>query len=337
MISTVYVERGVKDHERTARVLERLPKATVVECERYGEVFNRRQQSFRLQKRNPSLILSEKTGELVLPTPAGYGVGGAHNSYFSHMLNCPYDCRYCFLQGMYRSAHQVLFVNYEDTFERIVELNAASEGECWFFSGYDCDSLAFEGVSGFVSDTLDFLANDPRASPSGATAPMVELRTKSASIEPLLRRKPLDNVVVAYSLSPASVAQDVEHRAPSLDRRIEALRRLQQHGWRVGLRFDPLLLLPNAHELYSELFAQVFAVLDQATVHSVSLGVFRLPKDFHRRLLRLYPDEPLLAMPFGEREGMVSYREDLEQDLFEGCREQLMTHIAPEQYFPMLS
>ena len=30
------------------------------------------------------------------------------------MLNCVYDCRYCFLQGMYRSANYVLFVNYDD-------------------------------------------------------------------------------------------------------------------------------------------------------------------------------------------------------------------------------
>ena len=30
------------------------------------------------------------------------------------MHNCIYDCRYCFLQGMYRSAHYVVFINYED-------------------------------------------------------------------------------------------------------------------------------------------------------------------------------------------------------------------------------
>ena len=41
----------------------------------------------------------EELRKLVHPVPATYGIGGDENYYFSHMLNCLYDCRYCFLQG----------------------------------------------------------------------------------------------------------------------------------------------------------------------------------------------------------------------------------------------
>ena len=45
------------------------------------------------------------------------------------MLNCLYDCRYCFLQGMYRSANYVLYVNYEDFTKDIDTLLEQADNE----------------------------------------------------------------------------------------------------------------------------------------------------------------------------------------------------------------
>ena len=114
MFNTIYIEDSVRSHPRTLDILKRFHGITRVDCERYSEIFNPKAQSFRLQKANPGLILAQKFGNFVLPAPDSYGIGASRNFYFSHMLNCMYDCRYCFLQGMYRSAHYVLFVNYED-------------------------------------------------------------------------------------------------------------------------------------------------------------------------------------------------------------------------------
>ena len=151
MIDTIYMEDGIARHPRARSIAARFPGATQIRCQRYGEVFNRRAQSFRLQKRNPALILARRFEHRVLETPRGYGIGGDASYYFSHMLNCPYDCRYCFLQGMFQSAHYLLFVNYEDFEADIRSHVAAYPGEqVTFFSGYDCDSLALDSVTGFV-------------------------------------------------------------------------------------------------------------------------------------------------------------------------------------------
>ena len=78
-----------------------------------------------------------------MPTPPDYGLGADRHYYFSHMLNCLYDCRYCFLQGMYQSANYVLFVNFEDFQSDIRSIAEANpDQQHFFFSGYDCDSLA---------------------------------------------------------------------------------------------------------------------------------------------------------------------------------------------------
>ena len=87
----IYIEDEVLEHPRVASICERFPGAVRVSCARYTEVFNSRAQNFRLQKRNPSLVLAAKRGELLHRVPEGYGLGGDRNYYFSHMFNCVYD------------------------------------------------------------------------------------------------------------------------------------------------------------------------------------------------------------------------------------------------------
>ena len=327
MIETIYIEEAVADHPRTAALLARHPRAVRIACERYGEIFNRKAQNFRLQKRRPALILAARHGGRVLPAPARYALGARHNYYFSHMLNCLYDCRYCFLQGMFRSAHYVLFVNYEDFIDDMRAVLAAAPAETiHFFSGYDCDSLALDPVSGFTQAFLPFFETHKKA--------LLELRTKSTQIRALLKRQPLANVIIAFSLTPAMIAGALEHRAPGLGQRLRAMLKLQQAGWQIGLRFDPLIYSADFKRQYAELFERLFAAVDPALTHSVSLGSFRLPRDYFRRIERLYPDEKLFASPLAETEGMVGYRADIRAELLDFCQTRIMRHVPAEKFFP---
>ena len=65
MINTIYIEKAVRNHERTNKILKRFPDARRISCDRYGEVFNPRRQNFRIQKQNPALIIAEKLSKLV--------------------------------------------------------------------------------------------------------------------------------------------------------------------------------------------------------------------------------------------------------------------------------
>jgi len=112
-------------------------------------------------KQKPALILAEKYKHFVMAAPAGYGIGANRNYYFSHMLNCLYDCRYCFLQGMYQS--QLCAVcqlwGFQDEIRQLC-FDRPTE-DIHFFSGYDCDSLALEPVTGFAGQFLPFFETIP--------------------------------------------------------------------------------------------------------------------------------------------------------------------------------
>ncbi|GAB4263801.1 MAG: deoxyribodipyrimidine photo-lyase [Methylomicrobium sp.] len=327
MIQTIYIEEAIRHHPRTEAICARFPRAQTVLCSRYGEVFNPKAQNFRLQKQQPALILAEKYRHYVLPAPAGYGIGAEKNYYFSHMLNCLYDCRYCFLQGMYQSAHYVLFVNYEDFQQEIRRVCAEFPGEpVHFFSGYDCDSLALEPVTGFAEQFLPVFAELDNA--------WLELRTKSTQVRTLLEREPLPRCIVAFSLSPEPVAEKVEAGAPPLVRRLDAMVKLQTQGWPLGLRFDPLIYTRDYQLYYRDLFEQVFARIDPSALHSVSLGVFRLPENYFKKMHRLYPEAKLFAGPLVAKQGMVSYRDELEREMIDYCSEALLTYISQDKFFP---
>ena len=251
------------------------------------------------------IILAKKNGRLVLPTPKGFGIGGQQNYYFSHMLNCLYDCRYCFLQGMYPSAHYVIFVNFEDFATEIGNLMSEHSGQtCYFFSGYDCDSLAFDGVTQFLDFFIPFFALYPQA--------VLELRTKSANIRPLLQHQPIGNCVVAFSLSPELVAQEFDHKAPPVLKRLQAMQQLAAAGWKIGLRFDPLIDVEEFEILYQQFIEQIFLTVPAAAIHSVSVGPLRFPQKMYQKIVKLYPREKLFAQSLTKRSQNYSYSPERE-------------------------
>jgi len=322
--SCIYVEEEVRESPRVEAILARVQDTPVVTIERFGEVFNRNSQNFRLQKTNPALILARKHGRLVLPAPPGYGFDSNPGFYFSHMLNCVYDCRYCFLQGMYRSASYVLFSNYEEFAEELVNTGKSLDRPV-FYSGYDCDSLALEPVSKFIDYFVRWFSSNPEFT--------LEIRTKSTQVRDLLEMEPVRNCVIAMSFTPQEIYQRWEHRVPAIIKRLEALSRLQQQGWPVALRFEPLIYMEGFRDSYEQLFKEIFTRLDIAAIHSVSTGMFRMPKKFYRNIATIYPDEALFARRTEEQDGLVSQPKEQEQELLECIEDLLFRYIDKRQYY----
>jgi len=328
MVDSIYIERAIADHPRTEAILARYPKAAQISIDRYGEVFNSHKQNFRIQKQNPSLILAAKQNKKVISTPQQYETGGGANYYFSHMLNCVYDCRYCFLQGMLRSANYLLFVNYEEfvsDIKTLAQTHASDRKPAWFFSGYDCDSLAYEPVTGFADFFIPAFSEIPNT--------VLELRTKSTQVRSLLDRSAQSNVVVASSLSPEPVAQELELGAPSLQKRVEALAKLQDAGWRIGLRFDPVVWHKDYLQNYQKMADFVFSQLDASRIDTVTLGSFRLPRGYYKTMHRLYPEHWLFNAGLDEEQGMIVYRREIEVEVLDKLQAVCSNFVPADKLF----
>ena len=326
MIETVFVESQIIDHPITERVLSCLPKADLLNINRYQELFNKRQQNFRLQKEKPALILAKKLDNFVLPAPSGFGMDSQKNFYFSHMYNCIYDCRYCFLQGMYSSANYLLFVNFEDFFRSISETIQNNAGSSLtFFSGYDCDSLAFENITGFAESILPLFKSYPKVD--------LEFRTKSVQLEPLKSGLPIANCIVAFSLMPEELAKRLDKKAPSIKRRVDAIEKLAAMGWPIGLRFDPLIYSKDWKQLYKGLLMDIMRRVPSESIHSISYGPLRYPKKMYQDITKLYPEELLFSIPMSENNGYIDYGVDVEQEMTEFLINNLKNYVEEAKLF----
>ena len=231
---------------------------------------------------------------------------------------------------MYSSANYVLFVNYEDFYSQIeTTISDNAKGRITFFSGYDCDSLAFEKISGFLKNTLPVFSGLERAD--------LELRTKSVQLEPLLSMEPQQNCIVAFSLMPEEVAKKLDNKAPSISRRIAALTRLAERGWPIGLRFDPLIYSYDWKEKYERLVGSLLEALPNESIHSISYGPLRFPKKIYSEIFKLYPDEDLFSFSMKEADGIVSYGNGIENEMSDFLLGQLSGVVSSEKIFQCLS
>lgn len=276
MAKTIFVENNIFEHFRTRKLLNIIKARNIIKINHYGELFNRNRQNFRIQKDSLNYIIATKKNNLVMPVPRS--TTSVEGYYFSHMYNCIYDCDYCFLQGHFNSAYHVYFINYEDFGEAILNKSIKTKTKLWFFSGYDCDSLASEKITGFAEYFVPFFSKLKNC--------ILEIRTKSSRTTELLKIKPNPNVVCAFSLNPQNLINVFEKGTPSLSRRIKSIKTLSENGWKIGLRFDPLILTKARKEDYLELFNLAVNCIPKSSIHSVSLGTLRLSESHHKKMLK---------------------------------------------------
>ena len=326
MIETIYVEKKVKNLKKTKDICKKIKPKNLIICDNYREVFNVKNQNFQIQKKRPALILAKKYKNFLNFVPKNFTIGGDQSFYFSHMLNCIYDCKYCFLQGMFNSANYVIFINYKDFIKSIEEkVSNMNEKKIHFFSGYDCDSLAFEPISNFAKYVVKNLKNYPNI--------ILELRTKSTQINFLLKRKPHRNIVVAFSLSPDEIIYNYEDKTPNLLKRINAIKKLQVAGWNIGLRFDPIIYCENFQKIYRKFFDQIFNSISLDCIHSITLGSFRMPKKFLKKLPNIYLDKLNLLTNLENNNKKVFYKEDIDKEILSFCKRNIEKYVDANRLF----
>ncbi len=319
--SHIYVERDALRYELCKDILARFQKAKSIEIDSFKQIFNRKNQDFALQKNSLKLILAVKqTGFLYPGSSVLSTYGYKHFYYNSLVLNCIYNCDYCYLQGMYNSSNIVVFVNLEDFFKATLE-RLSIEKPLYLSISYDTDLLAFEDLTGYCAAWVEFARKHQDLT--------IEIRTKSANFKALVSLKPTKNIILAWTLSPQSIIDRYEHKTPSLAARLKSAKEAILAGWQVRYCFDPVLLVDNWQKNYSALIESSFADVGDK-VYDISIGSFRVNQDFLKRMQRNNPSE-ILHYPF-ERKGKVYYYPQKERINIERFfRENLAAHISEKQ------
>ena len=89
---------------------------------------------------------------------------------------------------------------------------------------------------------------------------------------------------MSWTLSPQIICDSYEKSAPPLKSRLRSIKYAADLGWKIRLCFDPVIFIDNWYEIYLEFISEVFSVIDSDKVEDITLGVFRMNKDFFNRI-----------------------------------------------------
>ena len=287
--SHIYVESQSIDSDIAEQSFKRFPKAKIIEIKDYKKIFNKNGQDFQIQKLSTKLILAKKQPPFIYPSTDIIQDSGFSNFYYcTPILNCIYNCEYCFLQGMYSSANIVVFTNTEEVKDavkkQILERKYPDEPLLLSLS-YNTDILALENILPLTKQWIDFANNIDDL--------FMEIRTKSGLTSSFNKLKPSEKILFAWTLSPNNVIQKYEHKTPLLERRIKSIQKIVDSGWPVRLSFDPILIYPNWKEDYKQMFERIKETISGDKIFDITIGVFRMSEDFYNRIKKTKPNSDL--------------------------------------------
>lgn len=320
--SHIYVEEKAYNYPLTQELLKRFSNSKVIKINHYKDLFNRSKQDFVLQKKSQSLILAVNNTDLIYPGARFcQSFGNEHFYYTSNIMNCIYDCEYCYLQGMYPSGNLVVFVNIEDYFYKVKEM--LKEHPMYICISYDTDLLALENLTHITQKWIDFACENPNLT--------IEVRTKSMFDVTALNNSNNPNIIFAWTLSPEEITA-YEHYTPSLDNRINAIKKALSHGCKVRLCFDPMIYVPDYKKIYSVCYKKVFENIPADKIFDVSIGLFRISSDYLKSMRRKR-NCAITAYPYENINGICSYDTKKSGEMISFAESELSQYVSSDKIY----
>ena len=360
--SHIYVEEKVFLDEgyrkKAEEIVSHFPEAVVVRIGHYKDVFNRHRQNYVRQHEAQALILAVKQGTLVYPgAKVCQSMGNKHFYYTSCMMNCLFDCEYCYLKGMYPSGNMVIFLNLRDIFSEVEAL--LKEHPVYLCVSYDSDLMAIEKLTGYVSEWIGFTNRHPKLT--------IEIRTKAGNIDfsslvkgsgegKCCRTESNDgpdeapgNVnasddreqwsyvnprnIFAFTLSPDYVVKHYEHKTGSLEGRLKSVKEALELGFSVRLCFDPMIFCPDWRDDYGKMMDKVFTEVPVDKIYDFSVGSFRLSEEYLKNMRRNMPDSAVVQYPYENDHGVYHYSQKLTDEMETWMVDRLRKKVPEEKIF----
>ena len=323
--SHIYVEKKILGNKNTLEILSKFRDAKIIEIDNYKEVFSSNNQDFHLQKLGQNLILASNKPNMIYEGAVVCEDFENDNFYYtSSIINCVYDCEYCYLQGVYSSGNIVIFVDIEKVFEEVEELYNKLKS-LYLCVSYDTDLLAIENICSFSEKWYHFIKDKKDLK--------IELRTKSANIDKFLNLDVLDNFIIAFTLSPEDITLKNEKYTASFKNRVKAIKELQNKGWKVRICIDPLIYTDDFEKNYSEMIEYLFSEIDKNKVIDVSIGVFRTSKEYLKKMRNQNKKSEILYYPFECIDGVYTYSDKLKSYMIDFIKEKFLKYINIERIY----
>lgn len=146
--------------------------------------------------------------------------------------------------------------------------------------------------------------------------------TKSDCVDEILKLNHGEQSIISFSVNSEKVFQELEHRTASPESRLTAAKKVQQAGYEVRLRIDPVILYSTWEKDYSELVDKIFQFVRPTRI---TIGEYRPSNGLANHIGLRFPNSPLLRINKGlvKEGGKLRYPEDQRVRMFRAIVEKI--------------
>jgi len=180
---------------------------------------------------------------------------------------CNFDCAWCYLNGTLRfrpMKKKPYLKDKEKIIKHIKTFIQQTELPSLLNSGELSDSLLFEGTKNSISFIINLF--------KGQDKHKLLILTKSNKIDGILNSNSQDVLIASFSINAFKVSERWEKDAPSSKDRILAAKKLNDNGYPVRVRIDPIIPIKDWEVQYKELVDYLF---DNLTPEIITMGSLR--------------------------------------------------------------
>lgn len=247
--TAIYYEKNIENYTLGKELLEKYNDVPKIEIENHNNIEEMRKKSnseFLKMKRN-LIIGVRKTHKFV----ENHKVSDYLVPYTSS--GCIASCMYCYLVCNYnKCAYLRLFVNREEMLEKIIKTANNSEKELTFEIGSNSD-LVLENT---ITNNLVWTIENFNAKKGKLTLP-----TKFSYVDDLLPLNHGGRIIIRMSVNPEYIINNVEFGTSRIKDRIEAINKLAEADYEIGILIAPVIFVENWKKLYHELITQLLEIL----------------------------------------------------------------------------
>ncbi len=255
----IYYEKEIEDYELGRELLKKyedIPKIIIDNHNNIQEMRSKQNSDFPDMKRN-LIIGTRKTHKY----QENHKVSDFLVPYTSS--GCVAMCMYCYLVCNYnKCAYMRLFVNREQMLEKIIKTSNNSSKELTFEIGSNSDLILENTITNNLVWTIENFANSYKG--------FLTFPTKFDMVDPILPLQHNGKIIVRMSVNPEEIINKVEFGTSRLNDRINAINKLKEAGYKVGIIIAPVIFTDNWEEVYLELIK----TLSEKLSNKVKMDVF---------------------------------------------------------------
>ncbi|MDD2627438.1 MAG: spore photoproduct lyase [Clostridia bacterium] len=234
---------------------------------------------------------------------------------------CSAMCLYCYLVCNYNKCSYLrIYANNEFIISNLIKKSIKAKETSTFEIGSNSDLILENQITGNLNKVIEEFGEKGRG--------FITFPTKFNMVDKLLNLKHNGKTIIRMSLNPQYIISKIEIGTSSLINRINAINKLCDAGYKVGILIAPVIFVENWKELYFELIQKLKNKLSYKVKQEMFIEVIFMTYSYVHNAIneQAFPDKIKLynkKLMTGRGKGKYIYRKEYRDDAEKFIRSEL--------------